>query len=341
MIESMSSTTLVQTLAGPFGRRLFSGLMRDRASIFMLHRLDDRERGIYGHSAKFVRSALSALRASGAQFVPLRAMIDRWANGRTADPNWIAFTIDDGFADQAQLIRKAFLPMKCPVTVFLITGFLDGKLWPWDDQLAYAFGATRLAQVSLQLAGRQFELDLSSATHKGAAVEQLREVCKAMPNAQLYDQISAIASALAVQLPAEPPAAFKPMSWDEVRELEQAGVDFAPHSITHRIFSRLSPEQVRIEISTSWSRLRTELRNPAPIFAWPTGRHTDFDSKDIEIAKQEGLIASVATDDDYAHIGAHDPFGLYRIKRFSLPYDIPTVLRYGSWLERARQFLPL
>lgn len=336
----MPVLTVVQKLTGPLGRELLRWLMRNRSSIFMLHRLEDPSRGVHGHSVEFIRAALTALRDSGAQFVSLRDMVDRWRQGLPADPDWVAFTIDDGFADQAILIEEAFLPMQCPVTVFLITGFLDGNLWPWDDQLMYAFSKTQVAHASLELGGRHFKLDLSSPRHKHAAITNIREVCKTMPNAGIYDHVQAIASALNVQLPAEPPEAFKAMSWEKVRRLEQAGIDFAPHSISHRIFSRLDPEQVRTEIATSWARLRAELRNPTPIFCWPTGRHMDFGGKDIEIAKQEGLIAAVATDDNYAHIGARDRLGLYRIKRFALPYDLTTVLRYGSWLERARQFLP-
>lgn len=335
----MPVSKLVQTVSGPLGRQIFRGLMKDRSSVFMLHRLENQQLGVRGHSAEFVKSALTALRGSGAEFVPLRTMVERWQSGKPADPNWIAFTIDDGFADQAELIKAVFLPMKCPVTVFLITGFLDGKLWPWDDQLVYAFHGTPLVRASIALPGKHFEFDLSSASQRRDARVQVRDYCKTLPHAGVYEHIRSIATALKVEIPSQPPEGFRAMSWDQVRELERLGVDFGPHSNTHRIFSRLSPEETRNEVATSWSRLRAELRNPVPIFAWPTGRTSDFESKDIEIAKQEGLIASVATNDNYAHVGAHDPTDLYRIKRFSLPYDITTVLRYGSWLERARQLL--
>lgn len=337
----MIPATLLKNLASPAGRRLFRGLMRDRSSIFMLHRLDDPARGVHGHSVEFVREALTALRGSGATFVSLRAMVECWAAGRRVDPDWIAFTIDDGFDDQADLIERAFLPLHCPVTVFLISGFLDGQLWPWDDQLAFAFRETRLARATLSIAGVEHEVELGSLAAKHAALDRIRELCKKMSNADLYAAIAAIAAVLEVQVPVEPPTAFKAMSWERARKLEQAGVDFAPHSVTHRIFSRLSHDDARTELTTSWARLRSELRNPAPIFAWPTGRHTDFTERDIGIAREAGLLGSVATDDNYAHIGPHDALGLYRIKRFSLPTDIGTTLRYGSWVERARQFVPL
>lgn len=334
-------TNIIHKLAGPLGRRVFRGFMRSRSAIFMLHRLHNPACGVRGHSIEFVRRALSALQESGAQFVPLQAMVDCWLNGRTADPSWIAFTIDDGFADQCELVRQAFLPMKCPVTVFVITGLLDGKLWPWDDQLAHAFHETRLTHVDFSLASKRFEFDLGTAQQRLDAVRQVREICKKMPNADLYECIATIGSKLLVELPLEPPAAFKAMSWDEARKLEQAGVSFAAHSVTHRIFSRLTYEEVHHEVVTSSQRLRAELRDPPPFFAWPTGRNADFESKDMQIAKEAGLVASFATDNDYAYIDAEDPLALYRIKRLPLPHDLTTVLRYGSWMERARQCLPI
>lgn len=337
----MSMGTAIRLLSGPMGRRLFRPIMRNRATIFMLHRVAAPEQDVHGHTLEQVRNIILALARSGARFVSLRDMLERWRAGETIDPDCVAFTMDDGFADQALLARQVFLPLRCPVTIFLISGFLDGELWPWDDQLAYAFANTTKERADVVLGGQSFALRLDSPSARRAALHRVREHCKQIDNSNLYALVRTIAAALGVRLPSRPPAQHQPMTWEEARALEADGVEFGPHSISHRIFSRLPVEQSRVEINGSWARLQHELRHPSPVFAWPTGRHTDYTEKDVELARAAGMIGCVATDDDYAYAPRGREDALFGVRRFALPEDEVTALRYGSWLERARQFLPV
>src|SRR3569833_3598096 len=97
-----------------------------------------------------------------------------------------------------------------------------------------------------------------------------------IPYTQLYELVDEIARQLGVALPAAPPPEFRPLTWDEARLLERQGGEFAPHSVTHRIFSQLTLEEARAEIGTSWRRLQEEMRRPLPEFAWPTGSAADY-----------------------------------------------------------------
>lgn len=324
------------------GRSMLSPLMRDRATVFLLHRLKNASDGVNGHSLGFLRDAIESLRASGSCIVSLQAMVERWASGQAVDPSWVAFTIDDGFADQATIARELFVPMQCPVTIFLISGFLDGHLWPWDDQLAYTVRRSAMASATFDIGSEQVTCALGTEKDRSQTLSALRQRLKGMPNQHIYPEIRRIAQALQVDLQSTPPPAFMPMSWDEARDLESQGVDFGPHSVSHRIFSRLSADEARDEIHESWSRLQSELRRPVPILAWPTGRSTDFDSRDMALAREAGLHAAVAVNDDYTHVmtrGATE--SLFKLNRFSLPQRIPTVLRYASGMERARQLFAM
>lgn len=332
--------TALRLLSGPTGRRLFRPIMRNRASIFMLHRLSKPEHGIGGHTIEQVEILLAALERSGARFVSLRTLIEQWRTQGSVDPDCVAFTMDDGFADQGKLAQAVFLQQGYPVTIFLITGFLDGKLWPWDDQLAYAFRTTPKIQAAIHLAGEALSVQLNSPAARRAALHRVREACKKLGNDNLYELVAQVASALAVSLPSQPPVQYRPLSWDETRALEAHGVEFGPHSVSHRIFSQLSPWEAHQEVAESWTRLQQELRNPVPVFAWPTGRSSDYSPRDVQIAQDIGLLGSVATDDDYAYAPKDCQDALYGIKRFALPDDVTTTLRYGSWLERVRRFLP-
>lgn len=329
----------VRMLTGPVGRQLFAPIMRDRTAIFMLHRVTDSAHRIKGHEIEFVKRALRALRESGANFISLRSLIEAWQKGAEIDPNSIVFTIDDGFADQGDLVSQAFVPMECPVTVFLISGFLDGKLWPWDDQIALAFETAQVARAQFEIGNTRVDLDLSTRESRHAGMHRVRDLCKTSSD-NPYETVERLARTLQTSIPGAPPAHFRPLTWDRVRELERHNVDFAPHSVTHRIFSTLSDEDARTELSTSWARLQSELSHPLPVFAWPTGRAGDFGARDMKLAPELGMHAAVAADAGYATRADSSSRSRYGIHRFPFPHDIATVLRYGSWLERGRQLLP-
>lgn len=330
----------IRALSSRAARPLFRRMMRGRSTIFMLHRLTDPAKGVSGHTIEFVREALSALKNSGARFVSVRQIVDSYARGDVPGDDWVAFTVDDGFEDQAELARSAFIPFGCPVTIFLITGFLDGQIWPWDDRLAYIVTrASDDAATHVTVEGHRLRLSLQTATQRRHALDQLRDLCKSVDNADLYRIVDSIAQQLQVQLPVPPPPAFKPLAWDDVRALESEGVDFGPHSMTHRIFSRLTREEAVAEIGGSWRRLQQELRRPLPVFAWPTGRARDYTQRDIELLRDLGLSAFVTTEADYAFLGRRstDAVSPYSLRRFSLPMRIRDVLQYGSWIERGKQ----
>ena len=105
-----------------------------------------------------------------------------------------------------------------------------------------------------------------------------------------------------MQVPLAPPEEFRAMSWETARSLEREGVDFGPHSISHRIFSRLSDADDWTELATSWQRLQAELKNPLPVFCWPTGRRADFGAREMALARELGLQAAVLTIPDFAHV---------------------------------------
>jgi peptidoglycan/xylan/chitin deacetylase (PgdA/CDA1 family) len=340
---TLTPKTAVRFLTGPLSRTLFRPLMRNRATIFMLHRIHNPDAGIHGHSISFIREAIAALRASGAKPVSLRTLINAWRSDSEIDPDWVIFTIDDGFADHATMAQEAFVSMECPATIFLISGFLDGHCWPWDDQLSFLIRHADERVTSLDIAGKQFPTTFAAPNGRWKTLEAIRDHCKSVRGLDPYEAARTLSKQLGIALPEQPPNEYKPMSWSRARELEATGlVEFGPHSVSHRVFSTLTTEQAHQEIDRSWSRLQAEMSTPLPILAWPTGRPGDFEYKDIQIAQRLGLLASVATKPGYAHKSASEGTNaLFQLPRFSLPNHLSTVLRYGSWLERGRELLPV
>lgn len=322
--------------ANKAGAMLLRPLWRGRSTVFVLHRLNAPSTPD-SMSLENIAANLNALRKAGARFVSLSYLVDLAVRGLDLEPGCVAFTIDDGYADQGVMAKRAFADNGVPVTMFLITGLIDGTLWPWDHRVDYALRNS--PRSSIRFAPTGTTLWLVTPEQRNAAVEAVQVYCKTIPSHEVDAVLEAVFAAAAVHPPERPPESQRPLTWDEVRELEAAGVDFAPHSITHSITSKLAAQDVRQEIQGSWDRLKKELSHPVPIYAWPTGRSGDFSERDLEIAANVGMLAAVSVTNDYARIRPTGRASLPSLDRFSMSPSPLETIQYGTGLERLKQIV--
>jgi peptidoglycan/xylan/chitin deacetylase (PgdA/CDA1 family) len=324
--------------------RTFTTLLRPlwqgRASIFLLHRLSTIKTSDDSVTIASITATLQGLRKAGARFVSLSQLFSDAARGIEPAPGSVAFTIDDGFSDQGVIAREAFARNNCPVTLFLITDFIDGRLWPWDDRIGYVFKNTKNEHITLTPEGKIFSLRTPS--ERKVALNYVRDYCKSVPWSQAEATLEATYEAAGCRPPQAPPSEFTPLSWDDIRALESPQIEFAPHSLSHRITAQLSEQEVHEEIEGSWRRLREELRRPVPVYAWPTGRPQDFGVRDMQIAASLGLEGAVAVNNNYARFRkASDDLQRFSVARFSMSGLWEDNLQYGTAIERFKQTLHL
>ena len=63
------------------------------------------------------------------------------------------------------------------------------------------------------------------------------------------------------------------LSWNEIREMQLAGITFGSHTVTHRDLTRLSPEEVIEEVRYGKAVLEDALSASVDCFAYPFGRY--------------------------------------------------------------------
>ena len=100
------------------------------------------------------------------------------------------------------------------------------------------------------------------------------------------------------------------MSWDQLRELRDNGVEIGSQTKSHPHMHRLSEEEIRYEISYSNSRFEKELGEKPELFAYPYGEYSLVAKRVAE----EFFIASFGQ-----HSGsAHPSIGFHELPRFSM-----------------------
>ena len=328
-------------LAVPRLPSAFRYMQGEYATVLMLHRFRDRERGATGVEAMQLRRSLEYLRRNGYELVSLVELFRRLAGRGPRLRGAVAFTIDDGYRDQAEIAAPIFSEFDCPVTTFVTTGFLDQTLWFWWDKIEYVVSNTRRKSLAVQFGNTLFQYDLAGASEPSAIIGELVQHCKALAVEEKHVAITRLAQEAEVDLPVTPPASFAPMTWDEVRACEARGMSFGPHTVSHPILSRAQAERARLEITESWRRLRAEARDPVPVFCYPNGGNADFGVREIEIARELGFLGALTAEDGFA-----DPVSFrgskdapFRIKRMPFPEELPILAQYVGGIERLKRIV--
>ena len=320
---------------------LFRPLTRDAGVIFMLHRFGEDERDPRYHHPSVVEALLEYLRREKYQLVNLATLFGALKGESAPLRHAVAFTIDDGYADHAAIASPLFAAYDCPVTTFVTTGFLDGALWFWWDQIHYVFARTRAKLVSVVVSGSTCEYQLPDDHGvRSMLAEDLSARCKLLPDHERNTIIRTLALQADVPIPLDAPPEYAPMSWDALRTCEARGMSFGPHTVTHPILSMLSERRADEEIRNSWARLATEATAPVPIFAYPNGNPKDFGPRELRLVANAGLTGAVTAIEGFAtRHNIRAPLGAFAVPRFPCPDSLPGLIQQVSGLERFKYLM--
>ena len=327
-------TLLLEALAHERVMRVTAALGRGYGTIFVGHRFADAERGTSGHDPAILRQHLELLRRHRFNLVPLAELVRRLREHEPLDRRTVAFTMDDGYADFGRVAAPIFEAYDCPVTLFVTTGFVDGDVWMWWDQITHVLLETPHSSLSLDASGLRLRERWSSTPDRIAAAERIAEALKSVPDDAKWATIEAVGAALGVPIPRTPPTEYAPMTWDEIRACERGVTTIGPHTVTHPILTRIDAARAASEIGGAWTRLTQMLSAPIPIFCYPNGTADTFSERDATIARDVGLHAAVTTEPRYVRSTTHggdDGALLYHIPRFGYPEP-------GDVRENERQF---
>lgn len=329
--------TLLTPLYFPGIAKGIAALTGAHASIFMLHRFLCPEEGVRGCDPAMIRKVLSLLRKERYELISLYDLFQRLREARPLKYA-VAFTVDDGYFDFAAVAAPIFAEYDCPVTVFVVSGFLDGKLWLWWDQIEFIFQKTRRSELLVTIGEQKLKYALNSPASRVEAARDVSARCQDTPTAGWLPFVTNLGRDADVEVPSTPPRQFEPLSWDEARQLEKNGVAFGPHTVTHPRLSGCSDDLSQLEITTSWQRMVDELAHPVPIFCYPFGRRCDFGEREIAHVSHTGLWGAVTGYHPTTIRSGHSctMAELCRIPRFPIGNGPLHILQCTSGLENVK-----
>lgn len=293
-------------------------LRRDRINILMYHRFSDKEepfkmrRDVFENQIRFLRDKFNLISLGG--YVKL---LSGGEDGLPQNP--VVLTIDDGYEDNYTFAYPVLKKYSAPATIFITTDFVTRKTWLWSDKLQYILKGTEKKRFVFRIDDEEEQFDVE--TFEGWHKTQLKifNHCRRISEEEKNDLIWRLSLDLRVSVPEESTAEFSPLSWNQIREMSENGIEFGSHSCSHPILSRVTRPQMVDEIVNSKREIEGRIGKEVNTFCYPNGGEDDFNGEIIDMLRKASYSAAVTTILGANRFNEVDP---YRMRRKTINTDV-------------------
>jgi peptidoglycan/xylan/chitin deacetylase (PgdA/CDA1 family) len=230
------------------------------------------------------------------------------ARGESFPPNCVVITFDDGYADNYEVALPILQSHGLTASVFLSTGFIDKQEPFWFEMLSYFI--MRMEPGVLSLSRAQFRVEVTESNRLevrgslGRGMRVVSDATRLLMLDELREQSGVQPTKNEIDL-------VRPLTWDQVRALDSAGIEIGSHTVSHPFLVQLRDEELAVELADSKKRIEQELGRPVSSLSYPTGGSEYFDSRSVRVADECGYRFAVSYD--------HATVQTSKMRRFQIP----------------------
>lgn len=218
----------------------------------------------------------------------LNACLEHYQQKGSWPEKSVVITVDDGYHDFYQWAYPELRRLSLPATFFVTVNFVDKKKMLWPDRLHWAIENTDKKILHFNLEKRKFKFFLRDDKEKFAAWKNLSDFCVESHDHVKWDLINSVEMKLGVSPPDEAPADYAPVTWDQLLEMSNNGIEIGCHTLNHPVLSRIPSDQLHDEIVVSKQILEKKLNKPVHTICYPNSRPGDINDQVVSVVKKAG-----------------------------------------------------
>jgi peptidoglycan/xylan/chitin deacetylase (PgdA/CDA1 family) len=225
------------------------------------------------------------------EIISLEKLIQAVTEKKTLPKKTAIITFDDGYKDNYTEAYPILKKYKIPATIFVTTGHIETDDIFWWNKIGYVLCNTKLKKIELDDFG-----DISPPLMENMfySLRMIYKKFKNIPEDRKKKLIDLLIQKSDVIIPKDLGKDLM-LTWDNIREMNENGIDFGAHTVTHPILTNLSLDQAKFEIVESKKIIEKKLNKNITAFCYPNGFTTDYNSEIIQILKDNGFLCSVTT----------------------------------------------
>jgi peptidoglycan/xylan/chitin deacetylase (PgdA/CDA1 family) len=185
----------------------------------------------------------------------------------------VMFTFDDGWKDNFTIALPAMRNRGIPATMFVCPGLVGRTLPFWPEVIASLLGEASPRVPAVEIESLIETLKTYSAERRQQFIARLYQMHSPAGDGNTYE-------------------GDRTVSWDDIREMDAAGVRFGCHTHTHQILTTVPAQIARQEIRESKRAIEAALSTCCDLFAYPNGNTSAATRR---ILAEEGFSAAFTT----------------------------------------------
>jgi peptidoglycan/xylan/chitin deacetylase (PgdA/CDA1 family) len=298
----MSFTSLIIKKLGPYGiYSLTKELTRKYPRVLMYHRFSSTIKYRFTSKAYFEKQIAYISR----QYNPLTLsqLIDlKYFHNEKMPDNSIVITVDDGYLDFYDVAFPILKKYNVPATLYVTSGFIDGRLWLWPDKISWILDQTQEIPEQVQVGELLVQSGVIDHSNRIKLWQEIIDYMLNIPNEKRDDLIQELGRKLDITLPNLPPQEYKGLNWQQLQEIQSEGIEIGGHTLSHPSLIQLDQNKAWEEIWGSMDELQKNLGSSPKTFCYPNGSPTDINQELKSLVHQAGYIGAVVAFADTANI---------------------------------------
>lgn len=261
--------------------------------------------------------------------------------GRRLPRNAVLVTFDDGYDDNYRVAYPILHDLGVSAMFFVSTGHIDSGVpysYDWLVHMLCVTEADTLALPELQIA---CALPPDLGKRRVVAANVLDRL-KGLDEGSQARIIARLAREWRLPIPHRHPDC-RPMTWAQLREMQDNGMEVGSHGVNHRMLAKLPPALMRAELVESRRRIGVELGRPAQVVSYPVGGHDAFNREVETAARAAGYEMACSY---VAGTSRPGPDTLFSLRRLPIERDMDqawfeaVVALPELFMHRSRRRLP-
>ena len=230
----------------------------------------------------------------------------------------LIITFDDGYRDNYEVAWPILKEYGIPATMFATAGFIGKRRMFWWDKIAYMI---KTSEKNIIDSGPPtgIAIDISRFVDRQDAARHVIKNVKHFREEEKEELISILSDQLEVTIDENDHELT--MTWEQLRELGDNGIEIGAHSVNHPIFSNIDEERLKNEVSGAKQMIEEKTGREVITFGSP-GRGILTDEQRARFDKNlMGLVAECGYSFSTLYkwgLAYENSFNPYRMPRVSI-----------------------
>ena len=267
--KAFLSYLICSPLIYPIAKRLSSGsLLR----ILAYHKVMDINEAIYPFDEEVISASKMAFDkqmtfvSRNYNVITFRDMDASLKKRQSLPERPLIITFDDGYADNYYNAFPVLKRYGLRAVFFISTDYMGGNKPFWFETIIYV-GKKGLLEV------QKLGLDLASHSDDGPSggAKAFRKYLMKIPNSERLRLLKMVEEKTQLQIPRHDLEWVRPLTWTQVREMADAGMEIGSHTKSHLILGNAFKDELRDELKESKRIIEKEAGQRVRSISYPMG----------------------------------------------------------------------